>query len=522
MQVFPYSWHHYEEYGSTKIRIFGLSVANESVYVQIDDFLPYIYVELPELTWSSSSFGIVQNKLKEISLNSIIKSEPVKKKKLYFAKKEKNEKGDYVDKTYPFIKCFFKTTSSIRSFVYKLKYPVFFGGVGKLQLKVHENDANPILQFMCVMNIKPASWFIVKGKKMVNEDEQESLCVHEYIASYRSVAPIETSKVPARPYIMSFDIEVNSHNPNVFPQSSQPEDKIFQISCVFGRNGDPEDKYEKYILTLCKNKKGEIIELNMDKLGEGIEVLGYETESHLMEGFKDLILEKNPQIICGYNIFSFDLTYMHERSKMCNIQRQFSQLSCIRGMSCQVKEISWSSSAFKNQNFSYFDAHGRLWVDMLPIIQRDYKLENYKLKTVSDHFLGVTKDPLTAKGIFKCYRMFTPDSLSLVAKYCVVDSLLVLKLFEKLQIWIGLCEMSNTCNTPIFTLFTQGQQIKIFSQVYKKCLADNIVIDKDSFVTKETDRFTGAYVFPPVPGLYDMVVSFDFSSLYPSTIIAYN
>ena len=52
MQVFPYSWHHYEEYGSTKLRIFGLS-GNESVYVQIDDFLPYIYVELPALTWSA-------------------------------------------------------------------------------------------------------------------------------------------------------------------------------------------------------------------------------------------------------------------------------------------------------------------------------------------------------------------------------------------------------------------------------------------------------------------------------------
>ena len=523
MQVFPYSWHHYEEYGSTKIRIFGLSEKNESVYIQIDDFLPYIYVELPSsLTWSASSFSVVQNKLKELSFNSIVKSEPVRRKKLYFAKKDKNESGEYVDKTYPFIKCYFKTTSSIRTFSYKLKSPIFFGGVGKLQLKVHESDANPILQFMCIMNIKPASWFTVKGKKIINEDERESFCLYEYITGYQSIHPFETNNPPARPTIMSFDIEVNSGNPNVFPQASQPEDKIFQISCVFGRNGDHETKYEKYILTLCKNKKNEIVELDMDKLGKGIEVLGFETESDLLEGFKELVIDLNPQIICGYNIFSFDLTYMHERSKMCNIQRQFSQLSCIRGMPCQVKQISWSSSAFKNQNFSYFDAHGRLWIDMLPIIQRDYKLENYKLKTVSDHFLGASKDPLTPKGIFKCYRIFTPESLSLVGKYCVQDSNLVLQLFEKLQIWIGLCEMSNTCNTPIFTLFTQGQQIKIFSQVYKKCLADQIVIDKDSFVTKETDRFTGAYVFPPVPGLYDMVVSFDFSSLYPSTIIAYN
>ena len=523
MQAFPYHWHHYEEYGATKLRIFCLSGKNESIYIEIDDFLPYIYVELPtDKTWSPASLSVVQTKLKEMSFNSIVKMEFVSKKKLYFAKKDKTETGEYVDKTYPFLKCFFKTTTNIRTFSYKLRQPIFFSG-SKITLKIHEADANPVLQFMCMMDIKPASWFAFKGKKRATEDERESVCDHEFLCSYRNFAPIDnTGRVPARPYILSFDIEVNSHNPNVFPQSSQPEDKVFQISCVFARNGDPEDKFEKYILTLCKNKKGEIVDLNMDKLGDGIEVLGYETEGQLLEGFKDLVLEKNPQIICGYNIFSFDILYVYERSKMCNIERQFTQFSCMRGVPCKMKEISWSSSAFKNQEFKYLDAHGRLWIDLLPIIQRDYKLENYKLKTVSDQFLAASKDPLTPKGIFKCYRMFTPDSLALVGKYCVQDSNLVLKLFEKLQIWIGLCEMSNTCNTPMFTLFTQGQQIKIFSQVYKKCMADNIVIDKDSFVTNESDRFTGAYVFPPVPGLYEMVVSFDFSSLYPSTIISNN
>ena len=532
MQTFPYHWHHYEEYGSIKIRIFGLSSTNESVYIKVEDFLPYIYIELPTMStgenpkplmWNSASLSIIQNKLKELSNNSIMKMEAVKKKKLYFAKKDKNSEGEYVDKTYPFIKCYFKSSSAIRQMSYKIKAPVFFGGVGKIQLKTHETDASPILQFTCMMNIKPASWFTFKGKKITNEDDKESLCDHEYVASFQSFKPIEdTTIAPARPYILSFDIEVNSTNPNVAPRWAEPGDKIFQISCVFGRNGEPEDKFEKFLLTLCKNKKGELIDLNMDKLGPGIEVLGYETEADLLEGFKDLVIEKNPQIICGYNIFSFDIPYMHDRSKICNNEKQFTQLSFIRGMSCQPKEIKWSSSAYKNQNFKYLDAHGRLWVDMLPIVQRDYKLDNYKLKTVSDNFLGSTKDPVTVKGIFKCYRMFTPDSLAIVGKYCVVDSLLVLKLFEKLQIWIGLCEMSNTCNTPIFTLFTQGQQIKIFSQVYKKCMGDGIVIDKDSFSAKDSDRFTGAYVFTPIPGLYDMVVSFDFSSLYPSTIIAYN
>jgi DNA polymerase elongation subunit (family B) len=50
----------------------------------------------------------------------------------------------------------------------------------------------------------------------------------------------------------------------------------------------------------------------------------------------------------------------------------------------------------------------------------------------------------------------------------------------------------------------------------------NYVVEKDGYICKENERYTGAYVFDPVPGVYDMVVSFDFSSLYPSTIIAYN
>jgi len=523
MQVFPYHWHYFEDYQQTKIRVFGLSDKNESVYIEVNDFLPYIYIELPlEINWNIYSINTVQNKLKEMSNKSILNINYEVKKKLYFAKKDKNEKGDYIDKMYPFLKCYFKTNTLIRQFVYKIKNPVYMGHIGKIQLKSHEMEANPILQFMCMKNISPASWFIFKGQKIVKEDDKESLCDNEYKSSFTDFEPVKQLKAPARPYIMSFDIEVNSTNPNVAPRFSEPGDKIFQISCVFGYNGDPEEKFEKFILTLCKNKNGDWVDLNLEKLGKNITVYGYDTESNLLEGFKDIILEKNPQLICGYNIFSFDIPYMYERSKICNIEKQFCQLSYIRGMYCKLKEISWSSTAFKNQQFKYLDAHGRLWIDMLPIIQRDYKLENYKLKTVSDHFLSQTKDPLTHKGIFKCYRMFTADTLSICAKYCVQDSNLVLKLFEKLQIWIGLCEMSNTCNTPIFTLFTQGQQIKIFSQVYKNCMYENIVIDKDSFVTNETDRFTGAFVFPPVPGIYEMVVSFDFSSLYPSTMIAYN
>ena len=156
-------------------------------------------------------------------------------------------------------------------------------------------------------------------------------------------------------------------------------------------------------------------------------------------------------------------------------------------------------------------------------MKRDYKLDNYKLKTVSEYFLkNDTKADLSVSGIFKCFRIGTKKekdgtysnrakkAIALCGKYCVQDSLLVVKLMKKMQTWVGLCEMAKTVNTSIFSLYTQGQQIKVFSQVYRYSTENNIVVEKDGYQTKEDERYVGAHVFPPVPGIYDSVLPFDF------------
>ena len=48
-KIFPYSWHIYEQQEEiTIIRIYGLNEKNQSVSVTINDFTPYIYLELLE------------------------------------------------------------------------------------------------------------------------------------------------------------------------------------------------------------------------------------------------------------------------------------------------------------------------------------------------------------------------------------------------------------------------------------------------------------------------------------------
>ena len=125
-------------------------------------------------------------------------------------------------------------------------------------------------------------------------------------------------------------------------------------------------------------------------------------------------------------------------------------------------------------------------------------MNNYKLKTVSQYFIGETKDPLSVNGIFKCYRLgmekeqdgsygeMARKAMAICGKYCVQDSALVLRLMDKLKTWPGLTEMAKTCQVPIFALYTQGQQIRVYSQVYKFCMKENMSVKKGQIETPTT------------------------------------
>ena len=68
-------------------------------------------------------------------------------------------------------------------------------------------------------------------------------------------------------------------------------------------------------------------------------------------------------------------------------------------------------------------------------------------------------------------------------------------------------------------IFTRGQQIKCLSQIYDLSARSKIVLDRRNEVLME---YKGGFVGNPVPGIHPIVMSFDFNSLYPSIMRAYN
>jgi len=522
-QFFTYNWHvDEEETDITSIRVYGLNEKNESVCARVDNFTPYVYIELPShIKWDVGKAQIIGNKLDELmERQKPLKKVLMMKKKLYGACLNSNK----TRKLYPYLFCSFSNRKDIKILGYKLKSTHHVVGIGAIRLKIHESDADEILQFTCCRDLPTAGWVEFHGKRVYSE-EKLTLCKHEFKVKWKNFFPYKSDIIP-RPKIMGFDIEVNSTNPSAMPNPNKPGDKVFQISFVISNHNDKKDDYKKILLTLGNPSQSSV--------GDDVNIIRHDTESDLLIGFAEYIQTENPVLIVGYNILGFDIPYMIDRAKFNMCIFNFDQQGFHKFSHAREKTIKWSSSAYKNQEFQFLDAEGRVYVDLLPLVKRDFKFNNYKLKTVAEHFIGKTKDPLSVKGIFKCYRIgikknkkdeygkSAQRAMGIVGKYCVQDSMLTILLMEKLQIWVGLTEMAKTCCVPIFTLYTQGQQIKVYSQLYKYCMYENIVVEKDGYQVSDGERYVGAHVFPPVPGRYKKVVPFDFASLYPTTIIAYN
>ena len=488
MNFFPLSWHEQIEDKQQIIQCFGWSEAGKYCCLTITGFTPYFYVKLRV---PDSDVKQIRRALR----NPYEKLKVVDARGLYSNAFKGMEKY-----------CFISFKNSM--------FRAVAANALKSTYQICENKANSVLQMTCCRGVNISDWF----KIAVGAPEQvkRTYCDEEYTLHWKEIFPcdVKPAFIPS-PVVMSYDIETFAHNVNIFPDPKHPEDVIFQISIIIKRGEDRQ----QILLTLGTP--------NFDYLDESIEVYTFKSEAKLLLFYAELVRKYSPQILIGYNTFNFDNTYMIERAKFLMILDDFSKQGYTREKS-KVFTSGWSSSAYSNQKFCYLDLKGRIHVDMMVFIQREYKLDSYKLNAVASHFLGSKKDPLTYYHIRECYLkgMQNPEeeskAISYVGKYCVKDSALVLDLYEELKFWNATISMASVCHTSVVDLFAHGQTARIFCQVYKYCSDNNIIVENDIYKAQPDEFVEGAFVLPPKSGLYDNIVSFDFASLYPSIMIGHN
>ncbi len=192
-------------------------------------------------------------------------------------------------------------------------------------------------------------------------------------------------------------------------------------------------------------------------------VLSCKTEKELLNKWKDVMNDLNSDIITGYNIFSFDMPYIWDRAKELNIIEDFSiGLGRLITRKCGLVEQQLSSSAMGDNILKYIDYDGIVLIDLLKVMQREQKLDSYKLDNVASIFLGDKKNDLKPQEIFNKFKGDSKDRC-VIAKYCIQDCCLINRLIHKLKIIENNIGMGNVCLVPLNFLFRRGQGIKIFS-----------------------------------------------------------
>ena len=189
---------------------------SESVCIRVEDFTPFVYAELPsEIQWTLAKAQEVGNKLDELlGDKKPIKKQLMYKKKLYFAHLHPNK----TVKTFPYLFLSFSAYSHIKNISYKIRNTIFVKGVGYIKLKIHEQDASPVLQLTSYRNLPTAGWIEFNGEPTSNKITS---CTHEYVIRWKHLKPSLCDKI-VYPLVMGFDIEVNSSVITAMPKSERP------------------------------------------------------------------------------------------------------------------------------------------------------------------------------------------------------------------------------------------------------------------------------------------------------------
>lgn len=513
LRVLPFSWEIEDETGdnnTTNIHCWCLNENNETLLVRIDDYRPSIYVELPQKVngidypWSQGAIKPIINLLLRRNGIGNVESKFLRRHKLYF----------HQEKKYPFIHLTFDTIKAMKSAVWSLTKPLTFSAIGKIKLNVWEDKIPLLTKFMIDLDLMPSQWLSVKATRVEPEDSISTL-KQEYIASWRAITPLtDTKGLIASPKVLIYDIETYSHKPKAFPNPLNAKDACFMIGALFQRIGMSETR--QIIIVIA----GDCDDV------EGVTLIKTKTDVECILAFNALIKEHDPDIIAGYNNHTFDDHYMNTRLEMYG--SQWDDISRIIGENVTTKKQN--RGAKQRFDFEPLLMKGRVNVDLLPVIRRDYKFPNYNLDTVASYFVGTGKKPIKPSQIFAAYRAYLEASteeemviarskLGVIADYCKGDLEATYGVMDTIYWWISSLELSNIVGVTIDELYSRGQQVRGLAMVYRDAHIDGCVVD---FYPPLNIVFTGGDVTKPIQGVADDVPCYDFNSLYPSIIEEYN
>lgn len=561
------------------IMIYGITKDGKDIYIRIQDFYFPIKLQLSEKKkWNSRRAADLVEKFKSIKSLAEIGHAPKRGElvweRVYYGAAEAMEHPEK-----PFLVLHFRSMEGAKHFRNYINKSLSQYGVDNIY-EWSPAIIDPVKKMFSVTGANYCQWHRAIGNVPKHRTSNFDL---EYIVKYNTLKSIpqeESIQWTLDFRIMSFDFEMFSSNPNRLPEAWMNGDVIYLGTFIFKTIGksdvkkyavgtidipenidkkvkckilnpdwDPESdppelQYIETVKTIRRIILGNKDTLRVDMEYETVdyEYIKVKKELQIIDKMAELMQTHQPHIITGHNINSFDYLYADTRLDRKKEKREFKWPEMGRVFheptELPSKPKKWKSSGAGEVNLNILKISGRITIDTLNYVQRNTKLRKKDLGTVGKKFVGVDKIGLPAREQFKIYRSWlnakksgnlTQDVLEQtlrVVEYGVRDSEIPVLLFDnkKMNILLNQLVMSNVARTPIEEVLTGGEMRKCRSLLY------NISMNEPKFryvftpreKVKKDDKYEGALVQNPKVGFWDPIIWLDFSSMYPTIIIAFN
>ena len=503
------------------IRMFGVTKEGNSVCCYVQEFFPYFYVDCPD--WFIKSSDYYMKTFKKTLNEKISTALSFLKCKIteFVLSVEIVSKQDIYGYNYDKQQYFIKITIVLPKIIGVAKKILEEGKINisphhheeNQKFKVYEANIDFILRFMVDTKVSGCSWIELPPKTWSirrNEKEKETKCQIEIDVLWNNIVahpPDDENWANIGPLsVLSFDIECAGRR-GIFPS---PEiDPVIQIGNVISKHGQAEEDYARVIFVL-----GGCLPI------DDVKIFVFQSEKDMLMAWSRFIQRVDPDIITGYNINNFDLTYLIKRVEHLECDEQF-YLSRIKNLKSTVTSKTFQNKQIGRITNNVINVEGRCILDVINIIKKEYKLRSYRLNAVSQHFLGQQKDDIHHTDISELYRK-NDETRRKLANYCLKDAFLPLKLIDKLMLLFNYIEMARVTGVPLSFILMRGQQIKIISQLLRKCSERGFIIPSCEGKQKENE-YQGATVIEPQKGFYNIpITTLDFCALYPTIMMAHN
>ncbi|XP_031340257.1 DNA polymerase delta catalytic subunit-like [Photinus pyralis] len=489
------------------MRMFGVTAEGYSVCCHVHGFSPYFYVLLP------SDFTDVLEFKKKLNLAVLldVKAVPEKVSEAVLAVEIKRGKSLLEFSGHEDSK-FAKITVALPRFVAVGKRLLENGVYGNKSFSCFETNVDIDLRFMIDTSILGCSWIHLPPGKWYGRGKDSkwpitSRCQIECDVSWEDFVahPPEGEWAKVAPFrIHSFDIECAGRK-GIFPEPNV--DPVIQIANVVKLYGS-DDVLTRNVFTLN----------TCAPIGHA-EVRCFDTEHQMLEAWADFVRELDPDVFTGYNINNFDIPYLLDRAKHLKLKK-FDFLGRILSIQSSVKETV-NQTKFGKRTFKTVNFEGRVAYDMLVVMKRDFRLRSYTLNNVSNELLGEQKEDVHY-SIITDLQNGDEQTRRRLAVYCIKDADLPLRLLDHVKSFANDIEMARVTGVSITSLLTKGEQVKVVAQLLRHSRQSGYFMPTHHYAPS-TEQYEGATVIEPIRGYYTYpIATLDFSSLYPSIMIAHN